>query len=116
MTVRRSGARYQVDVKDGPPVHHHRPSVDVLFRSVAKNAGANAVGVILTGMGSDGAKGLLEMMRAGAQTVAQDETTSVVFGMPGSAIEIGAAQDVRHLHEVSDAIMECIGAPTAVGV
>jgi two-component system, chemotaxis family, protein-glutamate methylesterase/glutaminase len=109
MTLTRSGARYQVSVKDGPPVHHHRPSVDVLFRSVAKNAGANAVGVILTGMGSDGAKGLLQMQAAGARTVAQDETTSVVFGMPGAAIDLGAADEIAPLHEVSQTISEFLG-------
>jgi two-component system, chemotaxis family, protein-glutamate methylesterase/glutaminase len=109
MTLTRSGARYQVSVKDGPPVHHHRPSVDVLFRSVAKNAGANAVGVILTGMGNDGAKGLLQMQAAGARTVAQDETTSVVFGMPGAAIDLGAADEIAPLHEVSQTISEFLG-------
>ncbi len=90
-------------------MHHHRPSVDVLFRSVAKNAGANAVGVILTGMGSDGAKGLLQMQAAGARTVAQDEATSVVFGMPGSAIELGAADEIAPLHKVSQTITEFLG-------
>jgi two-component system, chemotaxis family, protein-glutamate methylesterase/glutaminase len=110
LTLVRSGARYQVEVKDGPPVHHHRPSVDVLFRSVAKNAGANAVGVILTGMGSDGAKGLLQMQAAGARTVAQDEATSVVFGMPGSAVALGAADEVAPLHEIGQTITGLLGA------
>lgn len=109
MTLVRSGARYQIEVKDGPPVHHHRPSVDVLFRSVAKNAGSNAIGVILTGMGSDGAKGLLHMQTAGARTIAQDEATSVVFGMPGSAIDLGAADEIAPLYEISQTISELLG-------
>lgn len=92
--LRRSGARYYVSVQDGPLVSRHRPSVDVLFRSAAQYAGANALGIIMTGMGDDGAHGLLEMLRAGAHTVAQDEATSVVFGMPREAIELGAAEKV----------------------
>jgi two-component system chemotaxis response regulator CheB len=91
MVLRRSGAFYYVDVLDGPLVNRHRPSVDVLFRSVAKAAGANALGVIMTGMGDDGAAGLLEMRTAGAQTVAQDEHSCVVFGMPKEAIRRGGA-------------------------
>jgi two-component system chemotaxis response regulator CheB len=91
MVPRRSGAFYYVDVLDGPLVNRHRPSVDVLFRSVAKAAGANALGVIMTGMGDDGAAGLLEMRTAGAQTVAQDEHSCVVFGMPKEAIRRGGA-------------------------
>jgi len=90
MVVRRSGAKYFAATKDGPPVHHQRPSVDVLFHSVAKQAGTNAVGVILTGMGADGADGLLAMRRAGAHTMAQDEKSCVVFGMPKEAILIDA--------------------------
>ena len=89
MVLRRSGAQYHVDVVDGPLVNRHRPSVDVLFRSVAKCAGANAVGIIMTGMGDDGAAGLLEMRNAGARTVAQDEESCVVFGMPKEAIKRG---------------------------
>lgn len=89
MVLRRSGAQYHVDVVDGPLVNRHRPSVDVLFRSVAKCAGANAVGIIMTGMGDDGAAGLLEMHNAGARTVAQDEESCVVFGMPKEAIKRG---------------------------
>ena len=92
-----SGARYYVSVKDGPLVSRHRPSVDVLFRSAARYAGANAMGVIMTGMGDDGARGLLEMKQAGAYTIAQDEATSVVFGMPKEAIALGAADKILPL-------------------
>jgi two-component system chemotaxis response regulator CheB len=91
MLLQRSGARYYVAVKDGPLVSRHRPSVDVLFRSAARFGGANVVGIIMTGMGDDGARGLLEMKDAGALTIAQDEATSVVFGMPKEAIALGAA-------------------------
>lgn len=97
LLLSRSGARYFVNVKDGPLVSRHRPSVDVLFRSAAQHAGANAVGILMTGMGDDGARGLLEMRRAGALTIAQDEETSVVFGMPREAIERGAAMKVLPL-------------------
>jgi len=97
LEVRRSGAHYVVAVSDGPLVSRHRPSVDVLFRSVARAAGANAVGVIMTGMGSDGADGLLEMKRSGSATVAQDEASCVVFGMPKEAIDRGAVDDVASL-------------------
>lgn len=99
--LQRSGARYYVAVKDGPPVSRHRPSVDVLFRSAAHSAGRNAVGVIMTGMGDDGAKGLAEMKAAGAFTIAQDEATSVVFGMPREAIRLGAAQKVVPLDAIA---------------
>lgn len=95
--VQRSGARYFVTVKDGPLVTRHRPSVDVLFRSAAQNLGSNGLGILMTGMGDDGARGLLEMREAGAQTVAQDEATCVVFGMPKEAIQRGAAQKVLPL-------------------
>lgn len=105
MMVRRSGARWDIEVSDGPLVSRHRPSVDVLFRSVAQHAGANAVGVILTGMGSDGAAGLLEMRRAGAMTIAQDEASSVVFGMPKEAIERGAALRVASLAQIPQEIL-----------
>ena len=94
MLLQRSGARYHVAIKDGPLVSRHRPSIDVLFRSAAQYAGANAVGIIMTGMGDDGARGLLEMRKAGAATIAQDEETCVVFGMPKEAIERGAAERV----------------------
>jgi len=95
--LHRSGARYYVAVKDGPLVSRHRPSVDVLFRSAAQYAGSNAIGIIMTGMGDDGARGLKEMKTAGAFTIAQDEATSVVFGMPREAIELGAADKVLPL-------------------
>ncbi len=103
--LKRSGARYYVEVKDGPLVSRHRPSVDVLFRSAARYAGQNAVGVIMTGMGDDGAKGLLEMKEAGAVTIAQDEESCVVFGMPKKAIELGAVDKVVPLNGLSDAIL-----------
>jgi two-component system chemotaxis response regulator CheB len=90
MLVKRSGAQYYVEVVDGPLVNRHRPSVDVLFRSVAKSAGANALGVIMTGMGDDGAIGLLEMRKAGALTLAQDEESCVVYGMPKEAVKLGS--------------------------
>jgi two-component system, chemotaxis family, protein-glutamate methylesterase/glutaminase len=105
MLLKRSGARYYVEIKDGPLVCRHRPSVDVLFRSAARYAGRNAVGVILTGMGDDGASGMLEMKHAGAATIAQDEATCVVFGMPKEAIKRGAAEKVLPLHAVAGAIL-----------
>jgi len=101
LVLRRSGARLYVAVKDGPLVNNHRPSADVMFRSVAKVAGKNAVGVILTGMGTDGARGLLEMRNEGALTIAEDESTCVVFGMPKAAIELGAAAQVMPLAELA---------------
>jgi two-component system chemotaxis response regulator CheB len=104
MLLRRSGAQYIADVVDGPVVNRHRPSVDVLFRSVAKSAGKNAVGIIMTGMGDDGAAGLLEMKNAGAYTVAQDEATCVVFGMPKEAIKRDAAQKVMPLEQIAGVI------------
>ena len=105
MLLQRSGATYSVVVKNGPAVHYQRPSVDVLFRSVAENAGSNAVGVILTGMGADGAKGLLEMHQSGARTIAQDENSCVVFGMPKEAIKLGAADHVLPLDRITDSIL-----------
>lgn len=105
MQLVRSGAKYYVRVKQGPPVNHHRPSVDVLFNSVAKSAGVNATGVILTGMGADGAAGMLEMKSAGAFTIAQDEATSVVYGMPKEAHRMGGASKVLPLNMISDAIL-----------
>jgi two-component system chemotaxis response regulator CheB len=101
LTLKRCGAQYLAEIKDGPEVFHQRPSVDVLFDSVARTAGSNAVGAILTGMGADGAAGLLKMRQAGARTLAQDEATSVVFGMPMEAIKCGAAQHVVPLEEIS---------------
>jgi two-component system chemotaxis response regulator CheB len=105
MLLQRSGARYYVAVKDGPLVSRHRPSVDVLFRSAARHAGANAMGIIMTGMGDDGAHGLLEMRQAGAATLAQDEASSVVFGMPREAIALGAAGKVVPLDLLSAEII-----------
>jgi len=105
MLLKRSGAYYQIEVVDGPLVNRHRPSVDVLFRSVAKFAGKNATGIIMTGMGDDGARGLKEMLNAGAPTVAQDEATCVVFGMPKEAIKLGAVKKVVPLHEMYLAIL-----------
>ena len=107
--VVRNGAQYVIRVTDGPLVARHRPSVDVLFRSVAQAAGPNAVGVLMTGMGDDGAEGLLEMKRAGASTIAQDEATSVVFGMPRAAIERGAVDDTMPLHRIAGAILARTG-------
>lgn len=106
MLLRRSGARYQVQIKDGPEVFHQRPSVEVLFESVAKYAGANAVGAILTGMGADGAGGLLKMRQAGARTIAQDEASCVVFGMPQEAIKKGAAEQVVPLNEIAGRMIQ----------
>ena len=105
MMLKRTGARYTVEVVDGPHVSRHRPSVDVLFRSAAQNAASNAIGFILTGMGDDGAQGLLEMRQAGAMTYAQDEASCVVFGMPKSAIERGSAVKVIPLQRVASEIM-----------
>jgi two-component system chemotaxis response regulator CheB len=113
MQLVRSGAQYLVTVSDGPLVNRHKPSVDVLFRSVAQHAGGNAAAVLLTGMGDDGARGLLELRRAGARTAAQDEATSVVFGMPREAIRLGAAADVVPLHAVPDWLQRVGHAATA---
>jgi len=106
LLLRRSGMRTFVSVKDGPLVHQQRPSVDVLFRSVAHTAGKNAIGVIMTGMGVDGAAGLTEMRQAGAHTIAQDEASCVVFGMPKAAIEMGAVERVLPIKEIPDAILQ----------
>ncbi|PTY02439.1 chemotaxis response regulator protein-glutamate methylesterase [Opitutaceae bacterium EW11] len=114
LMLRRSGARYFVEVRDGPFVNRHRPSVDVLFRSVARYAGQNALGVILTGMGDDGAKGLREMRDAGAATFAQDEASCVVFGMPAEAIKLGGACRVLPLSHMAAQIAACDVAPGAV--
>ncbi len=98
--LEKRGMEYRVRLRNGPLVNRHKPSVDVLFRSAARHAGARALGIILTGMGNDGARGLLEMKQAGAMTIAQDETSSVVFGMPKAAIELGAANRVLSLHMI----------------
>ncbi len=106
LLVVRDGARYVCELNDGPPVNRHKPSVDVMFRSVAQNVGPNAIGVLLTGMGDDGARGLLELREAGAPTIAQDERTSVVWGMPGEAVKRGAAALVLPLEQVAGKIIE----------
>ncbi len=111
MLLRRSGARYYVEIKTGPMVHHQRPAVDVLFRSVSQAAGANAVGIILTGMGADGATGLLEMKQAGARTVAQDEKSCVVFGMPKEAIKRGGVDRIEPLERIARTGLELICTP-----
>ena len=103
--LKRSGARYYVEVKEGPLVSRHRPSVDVLFRSAARYAGGNAVGVIMTGMGDDGAKGMLEMKEAGVYTIAQDEASCVVFGMPQEAIKLGGVAKVYPLEDIAGAVL-----------
>lgn len=102
--LKRSGARYYVEVRDGPLVSRHRPSVDVLFRSAATYGGANVIGVIMTGMGDDGARGMLEMKQAGAFTLAQDESSCVVFGMPNEAIKLGGVDKVMALARLCDAV------------
>jgi len=101
LALKRSGAQYHVDVLDGPLVNRHKPSVDVLFRSVAKYAGSNALGIILTGMGDDGSAGLLEMREAGAHTVGQDEESSIVYGMPKEAFKRGAVQKQLPLSQMA---------------
>lgn len=106
LVLQRSGAQLVARIKDGPPVHHQRPAVDVLFQSVARTAGRNAVGAVLTGMGADGASGLLAMRQAGAWTIAQDEQTSVVFGMPREAIAAGAACEVLPLPAIAAAVLD----------
>ena len=105
LLLKRSGARYYAELKDGPLVSRHRPSVDVLFRSAARYAGGNAVGVIMTGMGDDGSKGMLEMKEAGAFTIAQDEDSCVVFGMPKKAIELGAVDLVLPLASIPSVVV-----------
>lgn len=105
MVLKRSGAVYYVEVKDGPLVFHQRPSVEVLFNSVAKYAGANAIGVILTGMGKDGAKGLLEMKNSGAYTIAQDEKSCVVYGMPKEAVLMDAVMKIESLERIPHTLL-----------
>ncbi len=105
LMVIRDGARYICQLNDGPPVNRHKPSVDVMFRSVAQNVGSNAMGVMLTGMGADGAKGMLEMKQAGAVNIVQDEASSVVWGMPGEAFKIGAAEHVVALEAIAEKML-----------
>ena len=106
LVVKRNGARYVCHLNDGPRVNRHKPSVDVLFRSVAQCAGQNAVGVILTGMGDDGARGMLEMHEAGAPTIAQDEKSSVVWGMPGESVKLGGVDHIVPLKNVAAKILK----------
>src|SRR5262249_60837088 len=101
LVVVGGGAGFVCRPDDAPPANRHKPSVDVLFRSIAQNAGGNAIGVLLTGMGKDGARGLKEMLDAGSRTIAQDEATSVVWGMPGEAVALGAAQHLVALDSVA---------------
>jgi len=116
LLLARSGANYVTELSDAPPVNRHRPSVDVLFRSAANVAGKNSIGVILTGMGKDGAAGMLEMKQAGAYTLAQDEASCVVFGMPREAIAVGAVDEVVALKEMAARVMLRAGADRAVRV
>lgn len=108
LLLARSGANYTTQIADGPPVSRHRPSVDVLFRSAANSAGKNCIGVILTGMGDDGANGMLEMKQAGAHTIAQDEATCVVFGMPKEAIARGGVDEIASLSDIPRRIVNCL--------
>lgn len=116
LLLKRSGANYVCELNQGPPVNRHRPSVDVLFRSVANAAGKNALGVILTGMGKDGAQGLLELRGTGAHTIAQDEATCVVFGMPREAIQAGAAAEVAPLGAIAKQILHALGSRREIRV
>lgn len=111
LIVQASGARWVARVKDGPKVHHQRPAVDVLFQSVARSVGQNAVAALLTGMGADGAKGMLAMREAGAYTVAQNEDTCVVYGMPREAVKLNAAVDVLPLDRIGDALLQAVTTP-----
>ena len=109
MVLHRSGGNYLVQIKGGPRVHYQRPSVDVMFHSVAKHAGRNAVGVILTGMGADGAKGMLAMKNSGACTISQDEQSCVVFGMPKEAVKLGGVEEIVPLTQIPKAIFAALG-------
>jgi two-component system chemotaxis response regulator CheB len=113
MLLKSDAKGYYVEINDGLPVNRHKPSVDVLFRSAAQVAGRNAVGILMTGMGADGAKGLLEMKEAGSKTIAQDESSSIVFGMPREAIKIGAAEMIMNISEIISYISGCSVKPTA---
>jgi two-component system chemotaxis response regulator CheB len=108
LVVVRNGAQYRCKLDNGSPVNRHKPSVDVLFRSVAENCGGNAIGLMLTGMGKDGAQGMKEMLEAGAATIAQDENTSVVWGMPGAAWNIGAVQSLHPLQQIAAQLMKLV--------
>ncbi len=106
--LKRSGANYYVQVKQGPLVHHQRPAVDVLFKSVARYAGSNALGIILTGMGSDGAVGMLSMKEAGAINIAQDERSCVVYGMPREAVKLGGIDHISDINDIAQTALKCI--------
>jgi len=112
LLLARNGARYVCRLSEAPPENRHRPSVDLLFRSVAEQAGVNAIGAILTGMGDDGARGLLAMLQAGASTLVQDQDSSVVWGMPGAAVRLGAAQQQLPLEEVAARLLQLAGGAT----
>jgi two-component system chemotaxis response regulator CheB len=109
LLVKKSGAYYYTELSKADPVNRHRPSVDVLFNSAAEVAGPNALGVIMTGMGKDGAQGMLAMRNAKAYTIAQDEASCVVFGMPKAAIDIGAAMEVAALNDIAGRVLERLG-------
>ena len=108
MLLKRSGARYYVQVKQGPMVHHQRPAADVLFKSVSRYAGANALGIILTGMGSDGAAGMLSMKKAGSINIAQDENSCVVYGMPKEAVKLGCVDYIKDINDIAPLALKCI--------
>ncbi len=116
MQLERSGANYQIRLLNTPPVNRHRPAVDVLFQSVAACAGRNAVGVLLTGMGNDGAAGLLEMKKAGSWTIAQNEASCVVYGMPREAVLLDAASEVTHLNEISQHMINRLASGQAIRI
>ena len=109
MKLARSGANYVIELVEGPPVNRHRPSVDVLFDSAATVAGRNAVGVLLTGMGRDGAAGMLKMRQAGASTLAQDEASCIVYGMPREAVALGAVEEIASLSVMTERILARLG-------
>ena len=112
MLLKRVGKEYFVEIKEGPLVNRHRPSVDVLFRSAARYAGNNAIGVILTGMGNDGARGMKEMHDAGAHTIAQDEQSCVVYGMPKEAYKMGGVDDVVALDKINNHLVRLLTGQT----
>jgi two-component system chemotaxis response regulator CheB len=116
LLLKRCGANYVTELSQGPPVNRHRPAVDVLFRSAANAAGQNALGVILTGMGKDGAAGMLEMKRAGAYNIAQDEASCVVFGMPREAIAAGGVDEVVPLRDIATRLLARLGKERAIRV
>jgi len=116
LLVQRSGANYMTALSDAPPVNRHKPSVEVLFRSAAQAAGPNAVGIMMTGMGRDGAKAMLEMREAGAYNIAQDEATCVVYGMPREAVQLGAVHDIAPLNEIAARVFAHLGGGSGIRV